>query len=133
VVTDGPLPSQRRKAEALGVAAWADVVVFTDAFGPGFGKPHCRAFLEVEAVTGLRGPACAYVADNPAKDFAGPRSLGWTTVRIRRPHGLHQAVAGPPDVDFELPDLSELDGWLTPPLALSQVAIGGGDGPGRAP
>ena len=33
-----------------------------------------------------------YVADNPVKDFAAPRQLGWVTVRVRRPCGLQYAV-----------------------------------------
>jgi putative hydrolase of the HAD superfamily len=108
VVSDGPLASQRAKADALGASGWADIVVLTEELGAGFGKPHRRAFELVERATGCAGPSCAYVADNPVKDFAGPRSLGWTTVRVRRPGGLHHDVPSGDDVDVELADLSEL-------------------------
>ena len=109
VVTDGPRASQRAKAAALDLAGWADPIVFTEELGPGRGKPHPAAFARVEAATGLAGAACAYVADNPAKDFAGPRSRGWRTVRVRREGGLHATVASGDDVDAEITAFAELD------------------------
>ena len=109
VVTDGPLASQRAKAAALGLAGWADPIVFTEELGPGRGKPHPAAFTRVEAATGMTGAACAYVADNPVKDFAGPRSRGWRTVRVRRAGGLHVAAASGDDVDAEITDFAELN------------------------
>jgi putative hydrolase of the HAD superfamily len=114
VVTDGPLTSQRNKAAALGLAGWADPIVFTEEFGSERGKPHPAAFECVEAATGLAGAACAYVADNPAKDFAGPRCRGWRTVRVRREGGLHALVASGDDVDAEITGFAALDealGW----------------------
>ena len=114
VVTDGPLASQRAKAAALGLAGWADPIVFTEALGPGRCKPHAAAFECVEAATGMAGTSCAYVADNPAKDFAGPRARGWRTVRVRRAGSLHDAVASGGDVDAEVSGFAALDealGW----------------------
>jgi putative hydrolase of the HAD superfamily len=116
VVTDGPLVSQRAKAAALGLAGWADPIVFTEALGPGRGKPHPDAFECVEAASGMLGASCAYVADNPAKDFAGPRGRGWRTVRVRRTGSLHDAVASGDDVDAEVSGFAALDdalGWWT--------------------
>jgi putative hydrolase of the HAD superfamily len=109
VVTDGPRASQLAKAAALGLEGWADPVVITEDLGPGRAKPHPAAFACVEAATGLAGAACAYVADNPAKDFAGPRTRGWRTVRVRRVGGLHAAVASGDDVDAEVTDFTTLD------------------------
>lgn len=112
VVTDGPLASQQAKADALGLTRWADPLVFTEALGPGRGKPHPAAFEQTQRAVGLSGPACAYVADNPAKDFAGPRQLGWRTVRVRRPGGLHEAAPSGDDVDAEITTLDRLDAAL---------------------
>jgi putative hydrolase of the HAD superfamily len=112
VVTDGPLESQQRKADALGASHWAEAVVLTAELGTGYGKPHRRAFSTVEELCGARGGACAYVADNPAKDFAGPKALGWRTVRLRRPLALHAALPSAIDVDVELVDLWALAPWL---------------------
>jgi putative hydrolase of the HAD superfamily len=114
VLSDGPLVSQRAKAAALGLAGWANPIVFTETLGPGCGKPHPAAFECVEAATGMEGASCAYVADNPAKDFAGPRGRGWRTVRVRRTGSLHDAVASGDDVDAEVSGFTALDdalGW----------------------
>jgi putative hydrolase of the HAD superfamily len=107
-ITDGPLQSQRAKAEALQLSEWAELVVYTEELGSGYGKPHPRAFQLVEEELGTRGWENVYLADNPAKDFSGPRSLGWRTVRVRRPESLHVTVACGGDVDVEVEDLTSL-------------------------
>ncbi|MGH9236139.1 MAG: glycosyltransferase [Acidimicrobiales bacterium] len=120
VVTDGPLASQQAKAEALMLTRWADLVVFTESLGPGRGKPHPAAFEQLERELGLSGERCAYVADNPAKDFVAPHRLGWRTVRVRRPGGLHAEVPSGGDVDAEVTSLADLDaalGWDADPAA----------------
>jgi putative hydrolase of the HAD superfamily len=114
VVTDGPIDSQRAKVAALGLGPGLAAMVFTAELGDGLGKPHPRAFQMVEQRTGCVGPEYAYVADNPAKDFEGPRSLGWATVRVRRELAMHSAVDSGPDVDMEVLDLSELDRTFAP-------------------
>ncbi len=108
VVTDGPEASQAAKVEALGLTRWADPIVLTARLGTGFAKPHPRAFERVQAHSGCRGAACLYVADNPAKDFAGPKRLGWRTLRVRRPGGLHAAAPSGGDVDETVDSLCAL-------------------------
>ena len=115
VITDGPVASQRAKATALGVNGWAAVAVFTGELGDGLSKPHRRAFELVEEATGHHGGACAYLADNPAKDFIAPRALGWVTARVRRPGGLHHGVPTGDDVDVELADLATVPSCLEQP------------------
>lgn len=105
VITDGPLASQRAKADALGVPAWSETTIFTTELGDGFAKPHRRAFELVERACAA-GPPGTYVADNPAKDFVAPRALGWRTVRVRRVGSLHERVDSGVDVDLELVDLA---------------------------
>jgi putative hydrolase of the HAD superfamily len=108
IVTDGPSRSQRAKLAALGMTDRAEVVVLTDELGPGHAKPDPLAFEMVESRLGLAGSRCTYVADNPTKDFAAPRALGWRTVRIRRSGGLHTHLPSTSDVDEELQDLRAL-------------------------
>lgn len=111
VVTDGHVASQRAKALAvggIGDGSWSALTVLTAELGPGFGKPHPRAFEVVQERLGVPPGACTYVADNPTKDFAGPRRLGWHTVRVRRPLGLHHEVPSGDDVDEEVDDLGRL-------------------------
>jgi putative hydrolase of the HAD superfamily len=111
-ITDGPAESQRAKAEALGLSGWMNPIVLTSELGPGLGKPDPAAYLRVESATGCSGNACAYVADNPSKDFTAPRSLGWRTLRIRRPLGLHFELPHGGDVDSVVPDMSTVPEWL---------------------
>jgi putative hydrolase of the HAD superfamily len=99
VVTDGPVSSQRAKVEALGVLDWANPVVVTAEHGPDFHKPSARPFAMISGTLGVDGSGCVYIADNPLKDFVGPKSLGWSTVRVRRPRGLHYTQPDGSDVD----------------------------------
>jgi putative hydrolase of the HAD superfamily len=107
-VSDGPLASQQNKASALGLSRWCDPVLLTASLGADRGKPHPAAFEQVQQAVGVEGEQCLYVADNPAKDFQGPRSLGWRTIRVRRPLGLHFAVEQPVLWDEELANLGRL-------------------------
>jgi len=113
IVSDGPAPSQRAKAHAVDAAEWADPVILTADLGAGFSKPHVRAFELVEHLTDCSGAECAYVADNPVKDFAGPALLGWHTVRVRRTDGLHANVPSGPDVAGEIVKLTDLEAALS--------------------
>src|SRR5262249_42000663 len=66
IISDGPLPAQRRKVAALRLGRRFGPIVLTDVWGRAFWKPHERAFVAVEAATGCRGSDCVYVGDNPA-------------------------------------------------------------------
>jgi putative hydrolase of the HAD superfamily len=107
VLTDEPPASQSAKARALGVTEIANPIVLTGCLGEGFAKPHSKGFQKIQnAVAAAR---FVYVADNPHKDFAGPRSLGWSTVRVRRAGGLHSAAdCRPEPPDFEIGDFTSL-------------------------
>jgi putative hydrolase of the HAD superfamily len=107
VISDGPASSQSRKAEALGLHSFAAPIVLTDIFGMEFRKPRARAF---ELVRQCRpSTVYAYIADNPLKDFGAPKQLGWITVRVRRPGGLHYAEEHPEIIpDREMSDCSKL-------------------------
>lgn len=107
-VTDGPMASQRAKIGALGIRRRCDYIILTDELGEGFGKPDIRSFKMISFLSTLPVGRHVYVADNPAKDFQGPKALGWRTVRVRRPGSLHMEVQTPRYVDVELPDLSSL-------------------------
>lgn len=108
-VTDGALSSQQAKVRALALERWVPLVVFTAALGQGKGKPHPWAFELIQDQLGVDGPRCAYVADNPAKDFVAPKQLGWRTVRVRRRWSLHANVPRGADVDHEITSLDLLD------------------------
>ena len=107
VISDGPVSSQSRKAEALGLSSFAATILLTDIFGSEFRKPHPRAFEQIKH--SYPASVCVYIADNPLKDFAAPKKLGWMTVRVRRPDGLHYTVENPEITpDREMSDCSGL-------------------------
>ena len=87
---------------------WIRTMIVTADLGTQHAKPSPSGFLLAQD---QKSPgACVYVADNPAKDFHAPRSLGWHTVRVRRPEGLHYMAADIPDArpEVTVPDLTEL-------------------------
>jgi putative hydrolase of the HAD superfamily len=108
VISDGSAMSQSRKADALGLHSYASPIFLTELFGRDCTKPSPVLFRKVQEARPAR--RYVYVADNPAKDFHAPRMLGWHSVRIRRPGGLHHAVPNLPEAtpNAELPDCSGL-------------------------
>jgi len=52
-------------------------------------KPSPAGYRRIAEQLGVAHAACAYVADNPAKDFLTPNALGWRTVQWRREGQIH--------------------------------------------
>jgi putative hydrolase of the HAD superfamily len=106
IVSDGNLHSQRAKVEALGLEDLMDRIVLTDQWGSDFWKPHQRAFELLESDWSCSPRELVYVGDNPQKDFAGPKSRGWLTIRLRvegqRLQGLEAAsIDGSAQIEIE--------------------------------
>lgn len=91
LITDGFLIAQHSKVTALGLTARFHSIVLTDQWGREFWKPHPRAFETVASQLHVDHAACAYVGDNPTKDFIAPNALGWTTVMICRDGAIHHS------------------------------------------
>ncbi len=106
LVTDGPRNSQRAKVRSLDLNNLITRIVITDEHGQGWPKPAPTAFEALQNWFGIRGAECVYFGDNPTKDFVGGQALGWRTVRVRRPGGLHAALETDTDAEFEVPDLT---------------------------
>ena len=93
LITDGFARAQQRKIEALKLPHHGfDPILCTDDWGVQFWKPHPRAFQTVEEAHCDRSNRFVYIADNPAKDFLAPRSLGWATVQISRAQAIHSRI-----------------------------------------
>lgn len=101
LVSDGYLPAQKKKAEALGLYNRIDHILLTETLGRDFWKPHPKAFQILEGHFSVSEQDCVYVGDNPTKDFDAPKKLGWRTVRIRRTGGLHSSL---PDKEGSVAD-----------------------------
>lgn len=110
IVTDGPLTSQRQKLTALDLPRRTSGIICTDQWGREYWKPHPRAFEVIQRRTGVGANQCVYVGDHPGKDFIAPRQLGWSTIRVRRPGGLHERREPQPgqEADHEVRSLDHL-------------------------
>lgn len=95
VISDGYLIAQKRKVVALGLHKRVESIILTDQWGRDCWKPNPKAFIEVMA---NRPPhECAYIGDNPQKDFVAPYNLGWGHLyRINRPASMHEHSVTPP-------------------------------------
>jgi putative hydrolase of the HAD superfamily len=93
LLTDGPAATQRNKVAALGIGSRFDVLVYSDDHGRAHWKPDHLPYQKLMEATRCEGPNCVYVGDNPWKDFAGARELGWQTVQVCRADGLYSGAA----------------------------------------
>ena len=89
LLSDGFLPAQRLKLQALKIGRFFDAVVFTEEIGRNAWKPSSAGFEAMQKEFGVPHEACAYVGDNPAKDFLAPNQLGWLTIQMVRPGQVH--------------------------------------------
>ena len=110
MITDGYLVAQRNKVEALGIKTAFDAIVYSDQFGRENWKPSEFPYRKIMELIRCGGPECVYIADNPAKDFIAPKTLGWSTIQICRPDGQHakNAPKGGCEADYKIADLREL-------------------------
>jgi putative hydrolase of the HAD superfamily len=95
LVSDGFLPAQSLKLEAVGLRSFFQAVVFTEAMGRAFWKPSPAGFKKVATQLNAAHSECCYVGDNPSKDFVAPRELGWQTVQLRLPGQVHSHKLSP--------------------------------------
>ncbi|MGC9454506.1 MAG: HAD family hydrolase [Phycisphaerae bacterium] len=89
LLSDGYMPAQRLKLSAIGLERFFDAVVFTEELGREAWKPSEAGFELISKQLDVPHKHCAYVADNPAKDFVAPNRLGWRTVQFLRPGQIH--------------------------------------------
>lgn len=114
IISDGAVAGQERKVQRLGLSSQCNHIILTESFGVEYSKPHPHAFEEMQKIAKCAPSACIYIADNPAKDFIAPNRLGWRTIRVRRPGGLHCTVncAEGSHASIELTDLIRLPNLL---------------------
>ncbi len=95
LLSDGFLPAQRLKLEALGLERFFHAIVFTEEMGREYWKPSPAGFEKISQLLGAPPEACCYVSDNPAKDFVAPNALGWLAVQYIRPGQVHADKPAP--------------------------------------
>jgi putative hydrolase of the HAD superfamily len=90
LLTDGFLPTQRLKVQALDIERYFKAIVYTEELGREHWKPSPLGFQRLLEMLGARPEQAVYVADNETKDFIGPNRLGMLTIRVLRPDGLYR-------------------------------------------
>ncbi|MCY2926141.1 MAG: HAD family hydrolase [Planctomycetota bacterium] len=98
VLSDAFAPGGRMKLDALGLERFFDAAVFTDELGPDrqFWKPSPVGYERIAQALGVPVAACAFIGDNPSKDFQAPNALGALTIQYLQPGQLSASKAAPP-------------------------------------
>ena len=114
LLTDGFMPAQRFKVQALGVEGYFEAIMYTEELGREFWKPSPVGFRRLSEMLDVPPGQMVYVADNESKDFVAPNQLGMLTVQVLRPARLHTDVYPRPSAAarFRIDCLSELSAVL---------------------
>ncbi len=89
LLTDGFLPAQKFKVEALGIAPYFSSIIYTEELGRDCWKPSPAGFEKILQQLDVPAGQAVYVADNAAKDFIAPNNLGIAAIQIIRPCRIH--------------------------------------------
>lgn len=96
LLTDGYLPAQQLKVQALGIEKYFKSIVYTEQLGREFWKPSPAGFEKVLRDLDVWADDAVYVADNEQKDFIAPNKLGFATVQVLRAARLHRSAGTDP-------------------------------------
>ena len=88
LLTDGFLPAQQLKVQALGIEKYFKCIIYTEQLGREYWKPSPRGFEKLLQSLNANPQNTVYIADNEKKDFIGPNKLGILTIQIIRPARL---------------------------------------------
>ena len=89
LLTDGFLPAQRLKVQALGIENYFKCIIYTEELGRDCWKPSLAGFEKLIQELNIKPETTVYVADNEKKDFIAPNKLGLGTIKLTRPAGIH--------------------------------------------
>ncbi len=97
ILTDGALEAQRTKVKLLNIESQIDKIIYTDELGRDYWKPSTKGFELLMEYFHTAPTENVYIADNEEKDFFAPNILGWLTIKIQRPDGVHYIKSAPTD------------------------------------
>ena len=89
LLTDGFLPAQQLKVQALEIEKYFKCVVYTEQLGRNCWKPSPAGFEKLMQTLNATPENTTYVADNEKKDFIAPNKLGFLTIQMVRSAGIH--------------------------------------------
>jgi putative hydrolase of the HAD superfamily len=96
LLTDGFLPAQQLKVQALKIENYFKCIIYTEQLGRKCWKPSPVGFEKLMQALNAKPQAIAYVADNQMKDFIAPNRLGFLTIQITRPARIHTSTSDAP-------------------------------------
>jgi putative hydrolase of the HAD superfamily len=96
LITDGFLPGQKLKVQALGIEKLIKCIVYTEQLGREFWKPSPAGFEKIIETLNTKPENMVYIADNEKNDFIAPNELGFLTVQIIRQARLHTSISTQP-------------------------------------
>ncbi|MBA7694189.1 Pyrophosphatase PpaX [subsurface metagenome] len=97
LLTDGFLPAQEFKVQALGIEKYFKSIVYTEQLGRECWKPSPAGFKKIMQALKVEAENMVYIADNEKKDFIAPNKLGFSTIQLIRPARIHRAVSVEPE------------------------------------
>ena len=114
LLTDGFLPGQQLKVQALSIEKYFKSIVYTEQLGRKYWKPSPAGFEKIIETLGARPENTVYIADNEKKDFIAPNKLGFLTIQILRPARIHTSVCEEPEgrAQHIIRQISQLSGLL---------------------
>jgi putative hydrolase of the HAD superfamily len=114
MVTDGWIPAQEYKVEALGIENIFDSIIYTEKLGREFWKPSTKGYEKLLENLNVEACQSVYVADNLEKDFIAPNKMGFKTIRIVRARRIHTSPAASPDAQaqYEIDSINKLKDLL---------------------
>lgn len=114
LLTDGFLPGQQFKVQALKIEKYFKSIVYTEQLGRECWKPSPAGFEKIMQALKVEAENMVYVADNEKKDFIAPNKLGFSTIQLIRPARIHRAVSGEPGASAQhtICEISQLSGLL---------------------
>jgi len=117
LLTDGFLPAQELKVQALEIEKYFKSIVYTEQLGRECWKPSPTGFEKIMQTLKVEAENMAYVADNEKKDFIAPNKLGFSTIQLIRPARIHRAVSVEPEAAAQhtISEISQLSGLLEKP------------------
>jgi putative hydrolase of the HAD superfamily len=93
LLTDGFLPAQQLKVQALGIEKYFASIVYTEQLGREYWKPSPAGLEKIMQTLNVKPENMVYIADNEEKDFIAPNKLGSLTVQLIRPARIHTSVS----------------------------------------
>ena len=92
LLTDGFLPAQQLKVQALDIEKYFKAVIYTEQLGREKWKPSPAGFEKIIQQLNAKPQNTACIADNEIKDFIAPNKLGIHTIQLIRPARIHTAT-----------------------------------------